>query len=57
MSKQWVMEVIEMDGELALDFPDELLKEMNWQIGDTLQWTQGDNGWILSKVEETNEQE
>lgn len=42
--------VIEVEGELALDFPDGLLEDMNWKAGDVLTWVKR-NGtvWELSK--------
>lgn len=43
--------VVEQDGDdLILPLPTELLAELGWQIGDTLQWTQHDDGsWSLRK--------
>lgn len=37
-------------GDIILPIPPELLERMGWREGDTLQWSQADNGsWILSK--------
>lgn len=37
--------------ELYLEFPDALLKEMNWKTGDKINWETGENNsWILTKV-------
>lgn len=42
--------VIEVDGELVLEFPDGMMEELGWEIGDTLIWTRRCNGvWELSK--------
>ena len=39
MSMKYEMEVqADSDGELFLEFPDELLDAMNWSAGDTLIW-------------------
>ncbi len=38
------------NGELVLPLPEETLKELGWEIGDTLTWTKIDeNTWQLSK--------
>lgn len=37
-------------GDLYLQLTDELLEEMGWSEGDTLQWTDnGDGTWSLEK--------
>ena len=52
------MQVIEIDGELALDFPDELLDAMDWKAGDTLVWTYRTTGvWELSKQKDLEKQD
>jgi len=56
MSMKYEMEVqADSDGELFLEFPDELLDAMNWSAGDTLIWEQSDIGVWTFKKEETNE--
>ena len=35
---KFVCPVVEFEGELAVEFPDELLDELNWKAGDTLVW-------------------
>jgi hypothetical protein len=41
------------DGDLYIEFPDELLGEVNWKEGDTLVWTDLKNGsWSLSKKDD-----
>lgn len=51
-NKQWSM-IVEKDtdsDELILTFPDDLIEQMDWQIGDTLIWTDNQDGsWTLSK--------
>lgn len=50
--KHWVV-TIQADPEdpetLVLPFPDDLLEEAGWNIGDTLVWTIEDNRVIISK--------
>ena len=43
--------VVEQDGdELILPLPQELLDELGWHIGDTLEWTKHDNdSWSVKK--------
>jgi hypothetical protein len=37
-------------GDLIMPIPDELMDKMNWQIGDTVIWTDNKDGtWVLSK--------
>ena len=52
VNKKWTAEVVEIDGEMALDLPDDLLKSMGWEVGDTLRWEKVGEAWILSKVED-----
>lgn len=51
MNNSWTAEVVEIDGELALEFPDDLLETMGWKPGDTLLWEQKGESWTLSKVD------
>ena len=42
------------NGELILEFPDELMDNVGWQGGDTLLWQQQENGdWLITKKETT----
>lgn len=46
---------VDSDGDLILVFPDELLAAMDWNEGDTLLWTQNDDGtWTLKRNENSN---
>jgi len=39
------------NGELYLEFPEELMEEMGWSEGDTLEWKDnGDGSWTIQKV-------
>ena len=48
-----VVQVIENPdnpGELLLDLGNKLCAELGWQVGDTLEWTDNQDGtWTLSK--------
>ena len=41
--------------QLCLDFPDELLQEMGWSIGDQLELIEVDGLWTIKKVEASSE--
>ena len=48
---------VDSDGDLILVFPDELLAAMDWNEGDTLLWTQNDDGtWTLKRNENSDSQ-
>ena len=58
MINRWVAKVVadpDDPNELCLDFPDELLEEMGWVIGDELEFVEGDGRWIIKKVEGKSE--
>lgn len=56
--KSWTITVEENPDnpeELILPLPEDLLKEAGWAEGDTLNWTDNNNGtWSLKKVEVTD---
>jgi len=57
MSK-WTGTVVEDgNGELVLEFPEDLLKTMNWSEGTVLEWTDNKDGsWsIKEKNSERND--
>jgi len=41
--------------ELYLEFPEELLEEMGWVVGDELEFSEKNGQWIIQKVEGSNE--
>lgn len=42
------------DGNLVLPLSDEMLEELGWKIGDTINWTDNKDGsWTMSKNPET----
>jgi hypothetical protein len=52
----WTVTLEEADdgsGDLILPFPEDFLKAVGWQEGDTLEWKDnGDGSWILEKVKD-----
>lgn len=57
VGKTYTAEVVEIEGELALDLPDDLIKAMKWKAGDELRWEKAGEAWILSKVDNDEQQE
>ena len=58
MINRWVAKVVpdpDEPNELCLDFPDELLEEMGWSIGDQLEFIEDDGQWTIKKVEAPSE--
>jgi hypothetical protein len=50
-----VVEDPDHPGELLLDLGTELCAELDWQIGDTLEWIdQKDGSWLLQKKTSAN---
>ena len=50
--------VEDSDGQLCLEFPDELMETLDLKIGDVIQWEPTINeSWILKKKEVNNETE
>jgi len=57
MSKRFTLPV-EMDahGEFFITFPDDVIDDLGWNEGDTLEWSEDiDGSIILRKVEEVGE--
>ena len=49
----YILEVQEdQDGELFIEFPDEIIEELGWEEGDILTWDVKGNGMVLSRVNE-----
>lgn len=47
----YIIEVQEdQDGELFIEFPEEIIEELGWQEGDILSWNLKGEGIILSKL-------
>ena len=46
---------VDSDGDLILLFPDELLEALVWKEGNTLVWTDNENGtWTLAQNEDSD---
>jgi hypothetical protein len=44
-------------GDLFIELPERLLKQLGWREGDDLQWIQDTNGnWTVKKVEEDEDE-
>ena len=40
------------NGEIILEFPDELMDAVGWKAGDVINWEQQCNGdWVITKSE------
>ncbi len=57
MSKTYVAEVVEENGELMLQFPPEMLEELGWFPGDTIVWDEDDSGNIIVRKAKSDELE
>ena len=56
---QWIIEVQEngKTKELFIEFPQDALDQVGWDIGDTLIWEELDHGaWQLTKKENNDEE-
>ena len=55
--KRWIVDVEQdVNGDLILPFPPDMLAETGWQEGDVLEWIdRGDGSWELKK-QQNNEQ-
>lgn len=55
-NKAFFIKVINVDGEIGLEFPDELMDQMDLKEGDDLLWIEENNTWrILKKKDNENE--
>ena len=55
MSVVQVVEDPEHPGELLLDLGLELCAQLDWQVGDTIEWKdQKDGTWLMTKSVSTN---
>jgi hypothetical protein len=54
--KTWTVSLEEADdgsGDLVLPFPQDMLDEVGWMLGDNLKWVDREDGtWEIRKVEE-----
>ncbi len=47
-------DVFEVDGEIVISFPDELIEKLDWQQGDNIEFTVTDDGVILTNLSLTD---
>jgi hypothetical protein len=48
----WTVPIIEFEGDLAVEFPDELMEAAGWKVGDVMTWTDNKDGtWSITKKE------
>jgi bifunctional DNA-binding transcriptional regulator/antitoxin component of YhaV-PrlF toxin-antitoxin module len=53
MSNQYTVQVeLDDNGEECLPFPEELVKELGWQVGDVICWRSEGDGWVLVKKDD-----
>lgn len=53
---RFICPVIEVDGELCLEFPDDLMDALDLEVGDVLVWEPRPNGeWVIKKFIEEKE--
>jgi bifunctional DNA-binding transcriptional regulator/antitoxin component of YhaV-PrlF toxin-antitoxin module len=47
----YIIEIQEdQEGELFIEFPEEIIEELGWQEGDILSWNLKGEGIVLSKL-------
>lgn len=52
--KMYQVEVLEQDNDLVIEFPEEIVEEQGWLVGDTLEWIIHDDYVILRKKPDEN---
>lgn len=52
--KMYQVEVLEQDDDLVIEFPEEIVEEQGWLVGDTLEWIIHDDYVILRKKPDEN---
>lgn len=51
-SRMYTMPVIDVDGELGFELPDELMEILNLKPGDEILWIEDNGAWrLLKKVD------
>jgi bifunctional DNA-binding transcriptional regulator/antitoxin component of YhaV-PrlF toxin-antitoxin module len=53
-TKMYQVEVLEQDNDLVIEFPEEIVEEQGWLVGDTLEWIIHDDYVILRKKPDEN---
>lgn len=53
MTKVWTVPVIEVDGELGFELPDDVMEQLDLSSGDEIIWEKyNDNSWIFRKKDD-----
>jgi hypothetical protein len=53
IKKAWTVPVIDVDGELGFELPDEVIDQLGLSPGDIIIWEQyNKDSWVLKKREE-----
>ena len=57
MDKSWILEVKQHgDGDCFIELPDEVIAELGWKEGDSIDWIDNGNGsWSLKKLDKNQE--
>jgi bifunctional DNA-binding transcriptional regulator/antitoxin component of YhaV-PrlF toxin-antitoxin module len=54
----YTLEIQEDDnGDLFIQFPDDVIEELGWEEGDILEWKLKGNGVVLSKLNDSDRYE
>ena len=53
-TNMYQVEVLEQDDDLVIEFPEEIVEEQGWKVGDTLEWIIHDDYVILRKKPDEN---
>jgi bifunctional DNA-binding transcriptional regulator/antitoxin component of YhaV-PrlF toxin-antitoxin module len=54
----YTLEIQEDDnGDLFIQFPDDVIEELGWEDGDILEWKLKGNGVVLSKLNDSDRYE
>jgi len=54
----YTLEIQEDDnGDLFIQFPDDVIEELGWEVGDILEWKLKGNGVVLSKLNDSDRYE
>lgn len=52
LNKKYVAKVVAIDvfGDAIIELPDDLIKELNWQIGDTLDYKLENKSVVITNI-------
>lgn len=54
----YTLEIQEDDnGDFFIQFPDDVIEELGWEVGDILEWKLKGNGVVLSKLNDSDRYE